>query len=268
MGADTYLTPDQTIRASVRFDTSLRLVDADTARERFRLALSPKFKEVGCIFSPNGERVCVIASEEEPAKRDGTRAKAGMKVVQFWDLPQSRLLLEHRTIVAGDVQHFGGVYPGMAATRPGFVVFSPNGRFAALLELDPARADSRLLYIGDLRIMVLDRGAVISTLKPKQTTSVAFSRDGKLVATGDWEKAHLWDVTTGEEVRPLANHTGQHVHALGFALDDSRLLLGLNTPNQVMPVRTEESYELVLWDPATDQLRTSLRGRTRTCGGR
>jgi eukaryotic-like serine/threonine-protein kinase len=260
MGADSYLSPDQTIRASVRFDTSLRLEDADTAQERFRLSLSPKFKEVGCILSPNGERVCVIASEDEPARYGSSMVgRVNPKIVQFWDLTQSRLLLERRGLVAGYAQRFGGLNLGMAA-GPGFVAFSSTGRYAALLELDPAHAESRQINVGELRIMDLDRGVILSTLKPKQITSVAFSADGKLVATGDWEKAHLWDVTTGEELRTLANHPGQHVHVMGFALDDRRLLLGLYTPNQVGPGRKEESYEAVLWDPATDQLRTSLRG--------
>ena len=258
LGADTYLLPDQTTQASVAFDASLRFLDAATRKERSRLALNPKFKEVECIFSPNGERVCAIASEDEPANRarEGRAGAAGSSVVQFWDLTKSRLLLEFRGLVSRDLQRFVGWGP----SRARFVSFSPNGRYAALLKANPGNAGGTNINPGEMLVMDLDQGAVISTFKPKSLSSVFLSVNGKVVATGDWEKAHLWDVATGEELRTLAHHPGQFVNVLGFALEDSRILLGLYTPNQVVPVRKEESYEVELWDPAVDELRTKLRG--------
>src|SRR5262249_60862122 len=50
-------------------------------------------------------------------------------------------------------------------------------------------------------------------------TPVAFSPDGKTLATGEWENAvHLWNVTTGEEIRQMAGH-GSYISALAFAPD-------------------------------------------------
>ena len=39
---------------------------------------------------------------------------------------------------------------------------------------------------------------------------VAFSPDGRLVATASWDKtAKVWDVTSGQEVRTLFGHTAE-----------------------------------------------------------
>src|SRR5262249_17249863 len=57
-------------------------------------------------------------------------------------------------------------------------------------------------------------------------TPVAFSPDGKTLATGEWENAvHLWNVATGEEIRQMAGH-GSYISALAFAPDGQTVASG------------------------------------------
>ena len=56
--------------------------------------------------------------------------------------------------------------------------------------------------------------------------SVAFSPDGRLLASGSWGgTVKLWDVATGQEVRTLRGHTGS-VWSVAFSPDGCLLASG------------------------------------------
>jgi WD40 repeat protein len=80
--------------------------------------------------------------------------------------------------------------------------------------------------------------------------SVAFSPDGRLLASGDWDKTiKLWDVATGSLVRTLKGHTGG-VNSVAFS-PDGRLLASGSGDGTIK-----------LWDVATGSLVRTLSGHT------
>src|SRR5262249_17200525 len=56
--------------------------------------------------------------------------------------------------------------------------------------------------------------------------AVAFTPDGKLLATGDQRINRIWDPATGKEIRRLTAHKDQGVEALAFSRTGDVLISG------------------------------------------
>src|SRR5205823_3979508 len=93
-------------------------------------------------------------------------------------------------------------------TNTAVAAASPDGSHVAL-----KRADGSL-EIQDLA----SRAAPVRLAGPaRETLAVAFSREGRLLATGDRERMiTLWDAGTGKPLRSLAGHRGAVV-SLAFS---------------------------------------------------
>jgi hypothetical protein len=84
-------------------------------------------------------------------------------------------------------------------------------------------------------------------------SGVAFSPDGRLLASCDDETVRLWDPATGAEKRTLTGHTGR-VNGVAFS-PDGRLLASCD----------DETVRL--WDPATGAEKRTLTGHTGRVNG-
>ena len=93
--------------------------------------------------------------------------------------------------------------------------------FLVLLSLAPVRGEDRPLPEGALARMGPGERAGMGAMN-----AVAFSPDGKLLASGDRENlVTLWEAATGRKVRELRGHTNW-IRCLGFSPDGATLASG------------------------------------------
>jgi RNA polymerase sigma factor (sigma-70 family) len=154
--------------------------------------------------SPDGKTLAVGAGDE----------------ISLWDLATCTQVRQ------GPVTNGGGKSVGVMG-----IAFAPDGRTLAV------RDRGRTAYLWDV-----PTARVVHRLEGHRggLTSVAFSLDGSLVATGAWEDpvVRLWDPATGKELRQIQAHQ-RDVLSVAFSPDGKELA----TSGNLDPVR--------FWDPAT-----------------
>ena len=107
-----------------------------------------------------------------------------------------------------------------------------------------------LMLTGTLATPVAGQAKPPRTLKghTSMVVSVAFSPDGKILASGSWDKSiKLWDVATGKNTATLKGHTGW-VNSVAFSPDGKTLASGGFDDN------------IQLWDVASGKNIATLKG--------
>ena len=128
---------------------------------------------------------------------------------------------------------------------------------------------------GDVVRALVDAGATVDRLEGHEdvVTSVAWSSDGRRVATGSFDRtARIWDATTGGLVRTLAGHGGS-VFSVAWSPDGRRVATGSRdktariwdaTTGEV--IRTLEGHRdgvlSVAWSPDGRRVATGSRDNT------
>jgi WD40 repeat protein len=186
----------------------------------------------GVAFSPDGRMLATASS-------DGT--------ARLWDPATGGCL---RTLTGHTDEVHG-------------VAFSPDGRLLATASgdgtarlWDPATGDCLRTLIGHHPAAYAAvtgskrRPHVVRVTRPGQVRGVAFSPDGRLLATAsDDETVRLWDPATGDCLRTLTGHD-RWVIDVAFSPDGRQLATASND-------RTAR-----LWDPASGDCLRTLTGHT------
>ncbi|HDL85459.1 MAG TPA: hypothetical protein ENH11_03900, partial [Candidatus Acetothermia bacterium] len=119
------------------------------------------------------------------------------------------------------------------------VQFSPDGKYLAVatsIGIELRRSDTLELT----RFLTNHTGVVLS---------VAFSPDGRTLASGSWNKAiKLWDVATGTLQCTFTSHT-RPVYSVAFSPDGRTLVSG------------SKDDTIKLWNVATGTLQRTFTGR-------
>jgi RNA polymerase sigma factor (sigma-70 family) len=215
-------------------------------------ALSPSLSSAGPVVPPQ-----LIVAVTQTAARFSTDpavrglsgpavelAKQGLRFFALTKVNIALVVLLTMTVVIASVGLLGR--PIWPATTAGVDKTSPAVNTAS----KPAdqKSPDRLDCFGD----TLPEGAVarLGTVRFRQggrIFSLAFSTDGKTVASGGWDNAvRLWDVATGKEMRLFTPATGQGsqntgVASVAFSRDGKRLAAGTGNA----------SPNLVIWETAT-----------------
>jgi RNA polymerase sigma factor (sigma-70 family) len=230
---------------------ALRLWDARANREARRLAHADEVSRAA--FSPDGKTLAVAAGalekpaeivlwEVESGKKAATLSGHTAQVFCLAFAPDGRTLASggyDRTLRLWDVAAAKERHPARSLPSPAYqVLFTSDGR-----TLFSRGAENRL------RLWDVATGKELRTADgpDNYVGSLAFSPEGRRVASGSGATVWLWDAATGRALRKLVGNRGYYAVA-AFA-PDGRSLVSTNADGVVR-----------VWDPAAGKELRNFQG--------
>jgi len=198
----------------------------------------------GVALSPDGRTLAVGSGliYRLPARYHARRSAAGGGGVRLWDLHTGKLV---RPLYAENNPFYGP-----AELQPPLLVdhlcFSPNGRkLAGIALFGGGCAEPQFMQRWGIRSGQLQDILRLPGDDEEETSSVAYSSQGSLVAVSHYTGLYLWDAPTGRLRKKLTDGSGGSFGGLCFSPDGSRVAGGSN-PVTIWDTRTGKVVRRIL----------------------
>jgi len=230
-------SPDGRTLATASDDHTVKLWDMTTDAQAFTELTGHTDEVDAAAFSPDG-KLAVTAGDDKTIKLWDVASGRALKTLtghDFWvqsvafSPDGTRLASADRNghIIFWDTASGNQLLKLQAFQKDVFsVTFSPNGQHLVVAGLDDLKKTDELLF--GIRILDSISGQLRASIigHKDRLRSVAYSPDGKLLATGGGDQLiKIWNAETGQELATLAGHQGD-VWSLAFSPDGRTLASG------------------------------------------
>ncbi|MDQ3819070.1 MAG: hypothetical protein M3362_15530, partial [Acidobacteriota bacterium] len=171
---------------------------------------------------------------------------------------------ESRSIRFWDAKTYKVIAKIESAGRVQSIKFSPDGKSLAVVsDIESSGSDKTIVELWDvqskkLAAMQPAKGRSIDGSVQNIMSQIAFSPDGKLLATITKKTVEVWNIKTGELIQTLQGHQ-KDVTSVWFSPDGHFMV---STGEQQIAADKAPVGELIIWNALTGQKVQTLQGYT------